>query len=216
MFSREAFEAYVNSNGSIPFDLYAQNTDHWAWVTEYIPGIVISSAGGSFPFQAEGLIHNMPFYFRSEWGSASLKVGSENGDMPHLPETALYSAHTEYAEKTDEEDFVRLLIKLVPQLKKSPYLWRFQANKLHMLNDGSWGFTVGERTDEVAGWGFTPEEGYFAAREPKDYSSYPTVLTSLTPDIQRAMWKAQNPSRTPKNADPRNYPDIPPVFTVNI
>lgn len=217
MFSREAFEAYVNSDGSIPFDLYAQDTDQWAWLQEYIPGIIVYSAGGMFPFQAEGLIHNMPFYFRYEWGSASLKVGAENGDMPHLPEDALYSAHTEYSEKTDEEDFVRLMIKLVPKLEKSPYLWRFEANTLNMLNDDKWGFTVGERTGEVVGWGFTPEEGYFAAREPNDYSYYPnTVMATLTADIQREMWKAQNPSRTPKNVDPRQYPDIPPVFTVNM
>lgn len=209
MLNREAFEAWLNSDGSVKFDLYAQNISEWAFLQEVIPGIVISSAGGWFPFQAEGILQGYPFYFRSEQGSSSLKLGNpDDPESCYLLYNSLYYAKYDMEVKTFE-DFVLCLVKIVPLLQRSPFLWRFKARKF----SGSFQVPVIEDSwDEVVGWGYTPDEGYFTSGEPSLYLE----SVGVSKDAQTALWLAREVSTEPLNEDPRVWSDVDPDFKVNV
>ena len=108
MISLGSFETWLKSDSSLNFDIYAQNPDEWIWLRKIIPNLVVSSAGGSCPFQAEGLLYGLPFYYRERNGWASLSVGESNGAPPYLD--SIYSAGIDCAEFSDEEEFARLMI----------------------------------------------------------------------------------------------------------
>lgn len=212
---RKALEEYLKSDGSIEFDIYAQNPHDWEWLGRIIPTLIVSSAGGWMPFQAEGLLHNHPFYFRSEQGSANLRVGEIDGDAPYLSDSTLYSSYISYDEQEDEkENFPALMVKLVPLLKKSPFLWEFEANEVMHDDTDSRKYTVLDKPAQypLHGWGFTPEEGYLDAIEPKKIFE----RVGWDYDFQKQLILERNPKSTPINADTRKYPETVPNWTVNL
>lgn len=207
----EAFKAYIESDGEIEFDLYAQDPHDWSWLQEIIPGIVISSAGGVVPFQAEGLIYGHPFYYRDRHGSASLSVGAKDGEKPYLGDTTLYSAGCETPEFEGGEHFIRNLVRLVPELKRSPFPYEFEGWKLNFANDGEWNYTIDsvEKTRHC-GWGYTREEAY-------DYLSKTSTYLEehgFTPEKQMQAILDQDFDRIPVKDDTRVYPEVDPPFTV--
>lgn len=207
----EAFKAYLESDGEIEFDLWAQNPGDWTWLQEIIPGIIISSAGGIVPFQAEGLLEGLPFYYRDRHGSASLRVGTADCDFPY-GDDVLYSSSVETPEYEGRENFIKNLVKLVKTLEKAPLLYKFEGKKLIFKNDKSWGYEISEtEMDESYGWGHSPEEAWDYMLQPSAY----LVEHGCSEDMQLQMNLDRAISRTPKNQDTRVYPEIPLVFRVN-
>ena len=207
---REAFKAYIDSDGEVEFDLHAQDTSEWAWLAELIPGIIISSAGGHTPFEAQGLLHGLPFYYRHEWGYASLQVGQVEGSVFS---NYLYYATTDYDEKFGDPDFTTMLMELVPKLEVAPFLWKFPCKKVKFTEteEGQEGYTSDE-DDYRVGWGFTPEEGYARTQEPIPY----LVEKGFTVERQRHMWELHQVQQAPMNEDNRVFPNPVPNFHVTI
>lgn len=208
-FDFEAFKAYIESDGEIEFDLYARDPGDYAELAEIVPGLVVSSAGGSMPFQAEGLIEGYPFYYRDEQGGASLRVGSVDGERPYLGESTLWSASENTEDGHENEDFPINLLRLIKKLKRSPFPYEFEGYDLDYLNDGSWNFTVNRnKIATYGGWGYNPEEAYQAMFVKSEY-----LEEHGCSEVQQlAMMLAHEFKKEPINADERIYPEISPGF----
>lgn len=211
---KQAFMDYVNSDGSIPFDLYAQDIEDWKFLQELIPGIVITSAGGVGLFQAEGLIEDYPFYFRSETGSSSICIAEPNG-TPHLftGEVLWYGRCDTDPElfRMNDVEFVRELLKCMKNLEKAPFLWTFMGRKLIFKdrNNLKAGWSTGEELEESHGYGHTAEEGYAKAAEPFTDERY---LAIAPLELQQAMWRDKQVSPIPLVGDKRLWPTEKPAF----
>ena len=207
--SFENFKEWLESDGSVDFDIHAQNPSEWAWMSELVPTLVVSSAGGMFPFQAEGLIHGLPFYFRQRGESVSLSVGEADGEA--FGESILYSAKLTEEELADKQDFVTMFLKLVPKLAPAKFLWRFEGKKLTYANKFSWEFSVSDtEKEDVYGWGMTPEEGLAFSRLTSAY----LVDKGCSAELQEKMWLAKEINPTPINEDNRVWPEATPNFEV--
>lgn len=205
----EAFEAYIESDGEIEFDPYAQNPDDWAILREIIPELIISSAGGLMPFQAEGLIEGYPFYYRDKYGSASLSVGATDGERPYLGDTTLWVSHCESVDGAEGKIFSKNIVNLIQSLEKSPFPYEFEGYALRFQKDKSWDFAVdkNEKTRTV-GWGHSPEEAYLRIFEPSAYLEKAGCSTAR----QLEMTRAREFDKTPVVTDERVYPSILPNF----
>lgn len=206
----EAFKAYLESDGEIEFDMWARDPKDYPYATERYPGLVVFSAGGMLPFQAEGLVDGYPWYYRDEWGKASLRVGELNGERPYADYETLWSASCSVAEWQESAHFEETLVKLVGLLEKSPFCYTFVGNKLLFANnpDKPWEFTVSEELEERAGWGHSPEEAFDDLFVPSDYLSQ----NGCSEDKQFEMALARNFNRTPVSMDKRVYPEVTPDF----
>lgn len=209
----EAFEAWVMSNGEIPFDIYSQDPNEWTWLQDIIPNFIVSSAGGSVPFQAEGLYHGYPFYMRDRHGYAELSLGELDGEAPYSGSSILYSAGVETEEFYGSENFIRNILALVPKLKRAPFPYQFEGKKLDFSKDNSWTYTVSELKKEICwGWGYTPEEGFARLVEPSEY----LITHGASVALQQQMMEAQAFSPIPVNSDERKFPDSDPLFIVTV
>lgn len=207
----ESFKAWIESDGEIPFDMYAQDPNEWAWLQEIIPGLVIASAGGMAPFQAEGLYYGHPFYYRDRHGWASFRVGALDGEAPYLGNEILYIAGVETEEFVGGEHFIRNLVNIIPNLKRSEFPYEFEGKKLNLFNDKSWGYSVSETEKEIrVGWGHTPEEAY-----PNIFTTSAYLMEhGASAEHQLKMVQDGEFSPIPVNKDERRYPAVDPEFVV--
>lgn len=215
---REAFISYLESGDEeeVEFDLYSQNVDSWLWLQELIPGIVVSSAGGIAPFEAQGLLHGHPFYYRDRHGYASLSIGALDGEAPYLGDTTLYGASSETEEFAGGESFVKNLLKLVPKLERTPFPYEFQGRKIEWGDGGiqarDYRAVEGEFDDfPMVGWGYFPEEAFQELAKPSEY----LLSRGWTEDIQREIYELRAFSPKPVKTDERKYPEVDPPFVVN-
>lgn len=189
-------------------DLYQQDPSDWNFLSEVIPGLVITSAGGLAPFQALGTLKGFPFYFRArnEWASLHL---SAPGDIPFGTDV-LYHAGMDAPFSLSDQDFCNLMMQLVSSLEKSPFRWEFEAYKLTMPESNSWAaIRTPEKTVEY-GWGATPEEGWAETQLISDY----LLEKGCDEETQKMYLELKDISRTPLNEDTRVFPEIEPVFEV--
>lgn len=194
------------------FDLYAQDPNDWSELAKLIPGIIITSAGGIVPFQAEGTLHGYPFYYRDRHGVAELRIGAVGSTDHILPSGALYNASVETPEFEGDKNFVKNLYSLVPKLEKGPFLYRFVGRKPKFKNDGAWSYTIDSAdTEEALGWGHTPEEAYVNSSMPSSYLEE----KGFALEAQRKFWIDRDVDPRPTNADERVYPSPEPDFRVN-
>lgn len=197
--------AYLNSpEVQIGSNLYATDIHDWEWLQEAVPSLIVSSAGGFVPFQAEGYIHGFSFYMRAEDGSASLAVSPVIGEPPYSTNPRNLYAHIRYGEGRHEvqrpEMFIPHLMVLLERLEKPPFRYEFpyvkpvydEATSAYVPADGD-----GE-TGVYFGWGETPEEAYEHAerswKEPNDYWNGGADY-----------WDMSVPDRTPVNVDDRDF-----------
>jgi hypothetical protein len=212
--AKDAFEEFVNSDGEVRFDMYAQDIDAWSFLRELIPGIVVSSAGGAGLFQAEGLLNEYPFYFRSETGTASICIATPDGS-PHL-----FTGDTLWFGRCDtdgdiffmsDEDFVRELMKCMKDLKVAPFLWEFRGKDVeyHDNHNLEAGWTILDKAKEFYGYGQTAEEGYAKASEPFTDKRFLAIMDIPT---QKRLWQEQEVNPNPVNQDKRVFPAVAPEF----
>lgn len=208
------FDAVDSDTGlgqdGIHFDLWAKPLSAFEWAKEYVPGLVVSSAGGFVPYQAEGLINGFPFYYRAEWDYSSINIGHPDEPAPYLWDEALWTATINDFEGSTHASFIEALTRLLPKLERTPHLYRFPCHAYEFTGpNGSWEWSINkDDTDYVQGIGMTPEEGYQKASEPSAY----LAERGFTPERQREFFVAKEPAKTPLAVKERKYPSPEPVF----
>lgn len=162
------------------FDLYAQDVNEWAWVQEFVPGLIVRSAGGALPFQAEGYLGDFEWYFRAEDEYASLRVANDYEGLFPIS-AALYSSSIDTSEFEDtvemvQKHWVGFLLSCIERLKKTEYLYHFECNAINYeASDVEYGLDVKRDSegnvvsDTVVGWGYTADEAFAKA---VDYTTF--------------------------------------------
>lgn len=192
----------------------SQSDKRIEWVSEFIPGLNIASYGGIVPFQAEGLIHNLPFYYRDRGSTITLKVNHEGADNAY-GSNALYNASAEAFDGSDMGmNWLSVFFNLMERLDKSPYLYEFEAKTIRYKekNNLSTAYVVDGHEDRVYGWGYSAAEAYESTKEISSFLTF----SGFTEEIQKLHWELQDINPIPVNEDDRIYPDPEPSFTVNV
>lgn len=168
------------------------------------PGVLsIDWAGGACPFQAEGTLHGLPFYFRFRGGYAQLRV--ENGDDNWYQ--PLYSAGAEHGHPLDGwldgPEFVELMTRLIGELERAPIYWEFPG----IQPDDIGRVKAGEPTTYGA-WAHTPEQAWERMHEPSVY----LLRHGLDKARQAEMVAARQMVNQTVTVDTRVFPDPEPQF----
>lgn len=188
------------------------NQTRWAELEASIPGLVVESAGGSVPFQSEGTLHSMPYYFRYRGGGASLRLSPVGHDDTHM-DTVLYSASLSYGDwlsgSLNPDEFSDLMRQCVVSLSIAPISWKFRGLRVNFKTDsrGNLAFEPTEETRFYQGWGYTAEQGYAALHDYLD-------SFDLTDEQLEELKAMECIERQPLNEDDRVFPTVPPVFSV--
>jgi hypothetical protein len=203
--AKEIMDAALNGED---VDLYQQDPSDWEFLTEFVPGLKITSAGGAFPFQALGTLHGLPFYFRarSEW--ATLHLSAPGTDPVGFE--FLYYASMEVPFNFGAQEFCETMLKLVPALEKSPFRWQFEGYKLEFPDKNSWNAVRTSEKEINYGWGVTPEEGWTKTQEISKY----LLEHGCTKETQIKYLELKDISKIPLNQDTRKFPEYEPVFEV--
>lgn len=191
-------------------DLYQQDPSDWKFLAEFIPGLKITSAGGMAPFQALGTLHGYPFYFRArhEWATLQLSApGTDPVGWEHI-----YYSSSEAPFFVDARVFCELMLKLVPELKRSPFRWQFEGHKLHFPDPKKWEAVQSDEKETYYGWGVNPEEGWSETQKVSEY----LLENGCTEEVQLEMTKLRDISKIPLNQDDRIFPEVDPVFEVRL
>lgn len=228
------------------FDIRAQDINDWAWVQEFVPELIIYSAGGQMPFQAEGFIQGLPFYFRTEDGYASLRVSDSKSTL-FPPVDALYSSHMDIDNKgLTGSEWVSYLFTLIEKLERTEKQYFFKANVIDYNADGKFGLSVKKDEDltewdnefkNIVGWGNTVDEAFESAKEFISVGLYHTYChrTKLEKDLNgdyvevfdERNWSEEKfayyselinlqPIVVKVVGDDRNYPAVEPEFLVKV
>lgn len=208
----EEFLAYLeNPHPDFDFDLWAQESKNWGWLQVIITGFIVHSAGGTCPFQADGLIHGAPWYYRDRHGVATLNVGIIDGDRPYGYPDVYYTASVDTIEFNDGASFVSNMIELVPNLTRAPGLYEFPCYPLALNKETrEWYRDSDSKVDTYPGWGHSPEEAFASLTVIRDYGPDSKITTDL-----QILWNELRDFGTlPMNTDERTFPDIDPDFRV--
>jgi hypothetical protein len=174
-------------------------------VESRIPGLSVEVAQGAIPFQSEGTLAGLPYYFKYKSGYARLRVG---GDLSAAP---LYEADQEYGHPLDgaldDDEFAHLFPRLVRGLRRAPRLWEFTGVVVHATPRGP---AVGTPTTYGA-WGETPEEAFAAMHQYPQDSAY---TKHVTPKEHQAALMARDMNPSTITVDERVWPDPQPRFVV--
>lgn len=198
------------SDSGVRFDLWAKPLEAFEWAKEYIPGLIVTSAGGFFPYQAEGYINGYPFYYRSEQGGCSVKIGDPEDGMPYLWDESLWLIADDEFEGSTHETFIEGMTRLLPRLEKTPYLYKFPCHHSNFVGEnGTWLWEIDEtQTSYVQGIGHTIDEAWKQAQEPSSY----LAEHGFELECQTEYFWAKNPDPVPFPHKLRNYQSPEPVF----
>lgn len=221
------------------FDMYAQDVKKWDWLQQFVPGVVVYSAGGMCPFQAEGYIGDLNFYYRERGGFASLNLANSKKEC-YLLSDALYSAEIEVEEFRPASEWVGTFLTLVERLEKPKFLYHFQTDAIDLKKLDEEGI-IQNRYDEngnvvhetKAGWGHSVEEAFAQAADFEVFrlivmnrEKYDGTTGKSTPDSERS-WSEEKfnkflaltniqPIVVKIEGDNRVYPVHEPVFEVKV
>lgn len=173
------------------------------------PTLDITSAGGICPFQAEGTLRGVPFYFRFRHSFAELRIQGADWFKP------LYMAGGEYGElctlepdaETEDvgwlhgEEFDELLGKLIQRLERAPVLWEFpgiEPNRVGNIEAGT--------PTTYGAWGSTAEQAWAAMHKPSQYLR----SKGIDDAVQAQHLAARNMSPITVTVDDRVFPNPDP------
>lgn len=219
------------------FDMYAQDVNKWKWLQQFVPEVIVYSAGGLCPFQVEGYLGEFNFYYRERGGIASLNLARSKNES-YSAVNSLYRASINTEEFGPAHKWLGTFLTLIERLEKNPYLYQFQTDEV----TGS-GKVFSKKLDEngevihttVGGWGFTEEEAYQDALENiesmrfwfmREHSRYDRELKKEIPEPEKD-WTDEDYDRyvSLMNVQPivvkiegedRDYPAVDPVFEVKV
>lgn len=209
---------YLDSDGDGHLDIYSQDPGAWAPLSRAIPGLIITSAGGMCPYQAEGTLKGHPFYFRYRHGYADLRAGEYDSKvMPYL-DGALWHSGVDYGDTfggaLSSSEFTTLMIELVPALNPAKFYWKFEGRKVIVEGNSTTGLSlsVTDKTEICGGWGITPEQALLQIASPSDY----LLENGWSLEDQALYYKLKKIDPKPINKDDRVWPDPQPVFEVTL
>lgn len=198
--------------------LHATDPGAFRDLSARIPGLLVTSAGGAFPFQSEGTLHGYPYYFRYRHGHAELQV-HEHGTTP-MSSARLYETSLAYGDEhggtLDRDEFLFLMIAMVPMLCRARWLWEFAGVRVNIHDTDPEGeqvnlvFTATDTREVYRAWGYTPEEAWMRLHEPSPY----LLERGWSAETQAEMYRLRAIAPTPLNSDTRNFPDPEPTFEV--
>lgn len=209
---RKAWDEFLkNPSLFYDFDMYAQDLTQWEWLSCLIPGASLTSAGGVVPFQASGLLHGLPFYYRERHGTASLSVAE--AEESASGQQVLYRASEDVEEFRTGPEWIETLLNLVDRLEKAEFLWQFVGRRVSFKTPKDLESMYTSDEQEVyAAWGHDPA----AAR---------VELMKESAVLARYGWSSETQARyrelcqiglVPVNKDDRVYPSPEPVFEVRV
>lgn len=225
---KESFMEFLEGEDSeLDFDIHAQDLNDWAWLSEFIPGIVVTSAGGIVPFQAEGLYHGHPWYYKERHGQARLNVGQKDDADAYGVDGSLFTSYMDVEEFRSGPGWISTLMTLVERLEKAPFRYDFDSfdvdfreiSEERKLAGGN-SYTVDDliETDRpnirfgICGWGHSPEEAY---EDTKAISEY-LFEHGYSEEVQHKMWELKKIDPTPKNKDERDFSTANFEFEVRV
>lgn len=206
-----------------PFNPYAVDPARMAWLAELVPGTVITSAGGFVPFQVEGLLHGLPFYYRERTGTASLSVGQPGAPHAYGP-NPLWRAQEDVEELRGGPTWLDSFVNLVENLRPVEFWYEFPHREVTWSDRkpkdiNTVTFTPGDDGSPMtfkAARGSTPAVAYERAATFEE-SAY-LSMRGWSVDVQRRIHAAQvaTMSRQPSAPDDRVWPDVHPTFAVTV
>lgn len=129
----KALMAFLNGEiDADDFDMYARDPQDFAALSAVVPGLVVTSAGGIVPFQAEGTIQGHPFYYRERHGWAELRIGGEhaNGSTDDHVLSPHWIAQEQVEEFRTGPSWADSLVNLVPRLERGTFLFEFPCARI--------------------------------------------------------------------------------------
>lgn len=214
----KAFKDWVGGGADVDFDLWSQDPDDWKDLRQFIPSLVIASAGGIVPFQAEGLLFGLNFYYRERhgWASLSLAHTQEECYGPNV----LYSAGEEVEEFRGGLGWLDSLFNLIPHLEEVEFLYSFPHDELIFEKDHGEGEVHPHPEGGMKSWvsvrGKTQEEAWAKATRFERHPYFDGL--GWSEDFQRRIHEAKMATlrNEPREVDERIFPETPPVFEVQI
>ena len=210
---KNAFLEWLDSDGELGFDMYSQDPTDWDWLKQFVPTLIIKSAGGLCPFQAEGYIFNLPFYYRERHGWASLELGEEEA-LNGYSGDSLFSSGIEVEEFRSGPGWISTLLTLIEKLEKSDFLYYFSGNEVKWEdpNDVNTAYIVGDYKLGYPGRGANPEEAYRNSIGIWEF----LVERGWKPEDVQKLVDLQDIKPVPKNEDRRIFPNPIPEFKVSV
>lgn len=180
----------------------------WSPLEARIPGLKVEEAGGWVPYQVEGTLLGLPFYFRSRSENSRLNVYSTDANR-----VLLYSS--EMAPLTSSHHgFAEHMLTLVPELKKARFMYKF-ARKDAWQDKEKNIIIVGKET-VTSCEGFTPEDALERFKQ-RIFEFSDIYLEPIEGDRELTaweLWDAFQVDPEPLNEDDRVFPDMLPDFRV--
>jgi hypothetical protein len=215
----KAFQEWIASDSELRFDMYAQDLADSKPLQELIPSLVVTSAGGICPFQAEGMLFGLSFYYRERGGWASLRLGQKAEDC-YLTAESLFDAGEEVDEFRSGAVWLDTLINLIPKLEKTVFLYSFPYLTFP-LGDFEDLLTVEPGTDptQISHYYVRAESAAEAFRIASTFEEDAWLTEKgCTSEMQRKWFEARvaTMSQIPLKSDERVWPDPLPVFEVNV
>lgn len=99
--------------------------EKYAFMSEYIPGIMFHTTGGVCPFQAEGVWENYEFYYRERGGVAELRL-APIGTFPSHSK-AHWEASINVEEFREGNGWISTFLTLWKNLQETETVWGFPA-----------------------------------------------------------------------------------------
>lgn len=215
--TKAAFMEWLNSNGEVDFDMWARDPKDYEFMKQYVPSLVVASAGGMCPFQAEGLLFGFNFYYRERHGWAELRLANAK-DECYGGEGVLYSAGCEVEEFRDSSHWLPTLLELIPQLSRPPFPYLFLHKELKYTDSNDAFTAYVDEADEAmtarTGWANTPEEALEAVKKFEEIAYLTTH--GITFEKQKFLHDLMLSTlqEAPANSDERKFPEVEPVFEV--
>lgn len=212
---RGSFLEYFTNLDPVEFKTdFSKSLEQFEWISGFISGFTVVSAGGICPFQAEGLIDGLPFYYR-ERGTITLKVNHKDAENAYGSNVLYFADAEDLDENYQPIHWLNTLFNLVENLRPGPYLYEFPS-KFVKFNDpkdpGSVFADSEERIDLVRAWGNSAQEAYENTKRIDPY----LLSKGWTEEVQQNYWKIRDISSVPLNEDDRIYPEVAPDFSVKV
>jgi len=229
-----------NTDDDLDFDMYARDIADFAWLKEFIPEIIIYSAGGLCPFQAEGYLGEYTFYYRERGGFASLSLAMSKEDCYGASDN-LYRSSIEVEEFREGPGWFSTLMNLIEKLERNSYLYQFQRDEVDYGTNNN-PDDIKKKLDEegevvhgsTPAWGFTAEEAFEKAARLEYLSNFFTNRTKYDEELKKYVpapelnWTEEQIAkyvelanvqfivREERSSKERVYPEIDPVFEVKV
>lgn len=229
-----------NTDDDLDFDMYARDIADFAWLKEFIPEIIIYSAGGFCPFQVEGYLGEFNFYYRERGGFASLTLAMSKDDCYSAADN-LYRSSIEVKEFREGTGWFSTLMNLIEKLERNSYLYQFQTDEIDYgpnNNPDEIKKKLDKNGEVVHGtapaWGFTAEEAFEKAAKLEYLYDFFTNRKKYNEELKKYVpapelnWTEDQISNyielsnvqfiviEERSSKKRTYPEKEPVFEINV